>query len=121
MSSCICVTARVFAQVARLLKRGGRFLFTAAGFNQQALHEAGFRVLETEDRTASVLQNATGRLRARLAYRQELEQTEGVESFDRQQTYLQAVAALSRERVLSRVMYLAECTRDAPRGHGQET
>ena len=126
--------AAVFRQVSRVLERGGRFLFTDAGIltgvissedlqartlhgsirltapghNERLLAEAGFRLLETEDRTASVARNASGRLRARLARRDQLAPIEGTEAFDRHQRYLESAVALSRERVLSRMMYLAE-------------
>lgn len=126
--------AQLFSQIARLLTPGGKFLFTdagivrgsisseqirlrsahgftqfaAVGFNERALEHAGFRLLQTEDRTANVMKNATGRLTARLARRGALERAEGADSFERQQAYLEAVIALARSAALSRMMYLAE-------------
>lgn len=126
--------ASIFRQVERVLEHGGRFLFTdsgiltasissdemqartlhgpmrftAPGVNERLLQEAGLRLLETEDRTASVARNASGRMRARLARRDALAQLEGAEAFDRHQRYLECAVALSRDRVLSRMMYLAE-------------
>jgi SAM-dependent methyltransferase len=124
----------VFQEVARLMIPGGRFLFTDAGvitgsisdeeirwralhgytqfvppgFNKKTLELAGFRVLDRDDRTASLLKTATGRLTARLAHRQELEQLEGEDSFERQQRYLETLVALSQRGALSRITYLAE-------------
>lgn len=126
--------AACFRSVKRMLKRRGRFLFTDAsvltgavsnaefalrsgpgrtklvppGFNEKALGGAGLRVFECEDRTASVLRNAAGRLRARLAHRGELEAVEGAAAFEQQQRYLECVVALSERKALSRLMYLAE-------------
>jgi SAM-dependent methyltransferase len=126
--------ASVFQQVSRVLERGGRFLFTdagiltgtissdeiqartlhgpmrftAPGFNERLLQDAGFHLLETEDRTASVVRNASGRMRARLTRRDQLARIESAEDFDHQQRYLQCAVALSRDRALSRMMYLAE-------------
>ena len=123
-----------FREVARVLVPGGRFLFTDAGvvtgsvsgdeirsrsvhgytqfvpsgFNESALQLAGLRLLELTDRTASLLQNATGRLSARLAHRLELEQLAGAPYFERQLRYLQAVIGLAQRGAMSRVMYLAE-------------
>ena len=124
----------LFREIARVLAPGRRFLFTdagvlvgfisddevasrslhgrttfvAPGVNERALDEAGFRLLEAEDRTESVLANATGRLAARLAHRSELEELEGAAAFAGEQRYLDTVIALSRRRSVSRVMYLAE-------------
>ena len=79
-----------FREVARLLRPGGRFLvtdagvltgtvsneevrkrsihgftqFVAPGVNESLLESAGFRLIETENRTASALRNASGRLAA---------------------------------------------------------
>jgi len=72
------------------------------------LERAGFRLLDTEDRTASVLKNASGRLAARLAHRERLESLEGASEFERQQQYLETVIEISRRAAVSRVMYLAE-------------
>lgn len=124
----------VFREVARVLRSGGRFLFTDAGvltgaisdeevrqrsvhgytqfvppgFNERTLASAGLRLLEGEDRTASLLKNAGGRLAARIAHRTEIEQTEGTLDFERQQAYLETVVGLSERGTLSRMMYLTE-------------
>jgi SAM-dependent methyltransferase len=124
----------MFQEVARTLVPGGRFLFTdagvltgsisddevsrrsahgrtqfaAPGFNERTLAGAGFRLLETQDRTASVVKNAGGRRAARLAHRKELEALEGAGGFLRQQEYLDTVIEISRRGAVSRMMYLAE-------------
>ena len=126
--------AGLFQEVARTLRPQGRFLFTdagvitgaisskeiqqrsahgytqfaAPGFNEQMLERAGLRLLETEDRTSSVLKNAMGRFKARLAHRAELEGVEGTTAFEHQQHYLETVIGLCDRGALSRVMYLAE-------------
>ncbi len=125
---------RFFHEVARLLRPGGRFLFTdagvvtgavsneevrkrsvhgytqfvAAGWNEGLLESAEFRLLETKDRTPSVLENAGGRLAAMQAHRAELEGVSGAAEFESQQCYLETVVELSRRGAVSRVMYLAE-------------
>lgn len=124
----------VFREVARVLIPAGRFLFTDAGvitgpvsdeeirwralhgytqfvppgFNERMLELAGFRVVDRNNRTVSLLKTATGRLAARLGHRQELEQLEDGDSFARQQRYLETVLALSQRGALSRISYLAE-------------
>lgn len=126
--------AQVFREVARVLVPEGKFLFTdagaiagpvsneqirhralhgytqfaPAGFNERVLQQAGFRVLETADRTPSLLKIATGRLTARLAHRQELQQLEGATGFESQQQYLETIIDLAQKRALLRMMYLAK-------------
>jgi len=125
--------AALFRETARVLVPGGRFLFTDAGIvtgpvsdeeirlrsvhgytqfappgcNESLLKAAGLRLLDRRDRTAGLLENAAGRLRARLAHRAELEPLEG-EGFERQCRYLETVIALARRSAVSRVAYLAE-------------
>jgi len=126
--------AAIFQELARILVPGGRFLFTdagvvtgsisdeevrlrsmhghtqfaAPGFNERMLERAGFRLLDTEDRTAGALKNATGRMAARLAHRGELERLEGATEFERQRRYLETVVEISRRGAALRIMYLAE-------------
>jgi SAM-dependent methyltransferase len=126
--------ASLFADVARLLRPGGRFLFTDGGvitgpvsndemhrrtpngvahfvppgWNEQLLEAAGLRVIEIEDRTASATRNASGRLAATKAHRTELEREISVQGVDTQIAFLEAVVAVSRRHALSRIMYLAE-------------
>lgn len=126
--------SRLFREVARVLAPGGRFLFTdagvvtgsfsteealdrslhgytqfaAPGFNERSLASAGFRLLETGDRTPSVLKNATGRLTAMMAHRGELEKLTGPGDLERTRRYLETVIELTRRGALSRILYLAE-------------
>jgi SAM-dependent methyltransferase len=125
---------KLFHEVARLLPPGGRFLFTdagvvtgsvsneevrkrsahgytqfvAAGWNAGLLESAGFRLIETENRTKSVLRNASGRLAAMQAHRAELGEVLSAADFASQQDYLKTVVELSRRGAVSRFMYLAE-------------
>jgi len=123
-----------FHEVARVLAPGGRFLFTDAGVlngsisstererrsihgatalvppgtNERALESAGLRLLESADRTPSLLAHARGRLRARQEHRAELERVEGPERFAEQVLYLETVVELAERGALTRWMYLAE-------------
>jgi SAM-dependent methyltransferase len=124
----------LFRDVARLLAPGGRFLFTDAGVitgpvsnteirlrssygsaqfvppgcNEQLLELAGFRLLEQADGTTGLLKNAAGRLSARLAHRQELENAEGNPAFETHEQYLETVISLGERGAMSRRIYLAE-------------
>jgi SAM-dependent methyltransferase len=126
--------AAIFEEVARVLAPAGRFLFTDAGVitgpvsseeiqrraphgyaqfvppgvNEQLLERAGFRLIETCNRTPNLLKSAAGRLAARESRRIELEKLEGSSIFKGQQQYLETVVALAQRAALSRIMYLAE-------------
>lgn len=125
---------RLFRDIALALVPGGRFLFTdaavvsgsvssedvatrsmhgyvqfcAVGFNESALERSGFRLLETEDGTPTLLQSARGRLAARTRHHVEFRQLEGENGYAGYQAYLQGVIALSETGALSRIIYLAE-------------
>jgi SAM-dependent methyltransferase len=132
--------AKFFRDVANILHPGGRFLFTDAGvvtgavsnedvrkrsprgytqfvppgWNERLLKSAGLRVLETEDRTQSVLRYATQRLAAIQKYRAELERVSESFDFELEQAYLNTAAELSRSQTVSRIMYLAQARRIQP-------
>ncbi len=121
-------------EIARVLTPAGKLLFTDAGviggpisneetarrsangytrfvppgFNEALLQAAGFKLIAEEDRTASVLLHAGGRLRAMRAHQPAVEDLEGSEYFARQQRYLETVMELSERGALTRVMYFAE-------------
>ena len=82
--------------------------FVPPGFNERIMARAGLHVIETQDRTASLLRNAKGRLASRLAHRKQLEALEGAATFDAQSRYLETVIALSDRGGLSRIMFLGE-------------
>jgi SAM-dependent methyltransferase len=133
---------RLFREIARVLSPGGRFLFTdpgvvtgsissdevrrrslhgytqfaAPGWNEAMLAAAGLRLIETEDRTASVLRSAGGRLKAMQALRSELEHTLGAGVVQAQEDYLEIVLELAGRGALSRVMYLGEIHRTSGAG-----
>jgi SAM-dependent methyltransferase len=91
----------------------GYLQFVPPGVNEELLKAAGFRIIDQEDRTGSVVFNASGRLRAMLAHRADVEAADGKEAFARQQRYLETVVALSERRALSRIMYFAELAQSA--------
>jgi SAM-dependent methyltransferase len=121
-------------EIARVLRPRGKFLLTDAGiitgplsneevrrrsphgfsqfvpggWNEAAIASAGFRLLETEDRTMSAVRNASGRRASLLSRRAEWEQRSGATAFQDQIDYLDTVIEVSEKRALSRMMFLAE-------------
>jgi SAM-dependent methyltransferase len=125
---------RVLGDWARLLRRGGRllftdpvavtgiltsdeiairtsigyFLFVPRGDNERLLTEAGLSVLGVEDTTEQLAEVARRRHDARAKHADALRQVEGDEAFDGRQRFFDLVATLARERRLSRFVYAAE-------------
>ena len=125
---------RLFHEVTRVLRSGGRFLFTdagvltgsisneevrnrsahghtqfvPAGWNEDLLERAGLQLIETENRTATVVNNAGGRLKALHAHREELEKMSSPAELESQRHYLETVLEVSRRGALSRLMYLSQ-------------
>lgn len=125
--------ASVLAEIFRILKPGGRFLFSDAlviggmvsqeelsrrssigyyvycppGENERLITKAGFRLLEAIDTTANVVEVA-GRWRAsRLKNKSALISLEGEAQFEGIQRFLGCVHDLCAERRLLRFLYCA--------------
>ncbi len=82
--------------------------FVPPGYNERILESCGFSILSVEDRTQGVVDNASGRLKARNNHYHQLVEIEGEDKFQQQQRYLETVVSLSERRALSRQVYLAE-------------
>jgi SAM-dependent methyltransferase len=126
--------AAVLADWQRLVRPGGRVLFTDAmvitgqvtqeelatrssiGFyvfvpprlNERLLDEAGFALLAADDLTDAAEDVARRWHEARVIHREALVSREGDANFDGLQQFLACVHRLSAERRLSRFCYLAE-------------
>lgn len=125
---------RVLAEWARLLRPGGRllftdpviitgildsnelairssigyFLFVPHGENERLLIAAGLNVLAVEDATSDLAVVARRRCDARTDRARALRRIEGDETFEGRQRFFGMVARLARERRLGRFAYLAE-------------
>lgn len=125
--------SRLFADWFRVLKPGGRILFTdpitvtgsltsdevairswigpmiftPKGVNESLLEEARFNVLRCEDATENATFIARRRHEVREKYRDGLIEIEGEAAFVGMQRFLEMVHRLSSERRLSRFAYLA--------------
>jgi 2-polyprenyl-3-methyl-5-hydroxy-6-metoxy-1,4-benzoquinol methylase len=128
---------QVIAQFARLLKPGGRllftdpvtvtgpltkeemtirssigfFLFVPAGYDQRVIEETRrLKLLLSEDVTENMATIAHSRGVARAAREAALRQIEGDETYEKQQRFFEIAARIARERRLSRFLYVAEKT-----------
>jgi SAM-dependent methyltransferase len=126
--------ARVFGDWARVLRPGGRLLFTdpvvitgildseelairtsigyflflPPGENERLLAAAGLTVIDVEDTTDHLAEIARRRHDARAAHAEALREIEGDAAFDGLQRFFDVVALLAHERRLSRFAYTAE-------------
>jgi len=124
---------RVFREWLRLLRPGGRlvftdpivvtgpltneeiairssigfFLFVPPGIDERMLAEAGFEVVEILDRTENMARLAARRRAARETRAAELRPIEGEATFEGQQRFLEVAALLAADRRLSRLAFRA--------------
>jgi len=125
--------ATVFAESFRVLKPGGKFLFSDAlviggivsdeeiatrssigyyefsppGENERLLRAAGFEVLSTTDTSLAAAELAKRRRDSRAKYKSELVTAEGEANFEGLQQFLGCVHKLTSEKRLLRFVYLA--------------
>ena len=86
----------------------GFFLFVPLEVTERLVQEAGFRLLRREDVTGNI-ESTSGRWHAaRQRHRDDLLQIEGEERFEGLQRFFAAVHKLTRERRLSRFVFVAE-------------
>jgi SAM-dependent methyltransferase len=125
---------RVIADWARLLKPGGRLLFTdpitvtgpltndeiavrsSIGFflfvprdyDERVISQCGLRLLKCEDVTSNMAEIAERRRAARASREAALREIEGDQTYEGQQEFFAVAARIAREGRLSRFVYVAE-------------
>jgi SAM-dependent methyltransferase len=125
---------RVIKEWARVLKPGGRllftdpivvtgplthteiavrssigfFLFVPGDYDERVIADQGLRLLTRKDVTTNMATIAQRRHAARDARRVALREIEGEQTFAAQQEFLATAARLAKERRLSRFLYVAE-------------
>jgi SAM-dependent methyltransferase len=125
---------RVLADWARLLKPGGRllftdpitvtgpltndeiavrgsigfFLFVPLGYDERVIEQSGLRLLIKEDVTRNMAEVAERRRTARAPRAADLREIEGDQVYEGQQEFFAVAALIAREGRLSRFLYVAE-------------
>ena len=103
----IVVTGQLTNEEMRQRSSIGFFLFTPPGVNERLLEEAGFAVREVRDVTEAVASVAAKWRDARARRREALVKLEGDKAFEGLQVFLDVTHRLAGERRLSRFAYLA--------------
>jgi SAM-dependent methyltransferase len=103
----IVITGPVTSEEIRIRSSIGFYLFLPAGCNERLLELAGFVLQEMHDVTDAEASVSARWRDARARRRDALAAIEGEEGFEGLQRFLDAVCTLSRERRLSRFAYLA--------------
>ncbi len=85
----------------------GFFLFTAPGYTEALLEQAGFKLLRASDGSDAAADVSARWHAARARLRREIVAIEGEERFNGLQEFLQTVSDLSASRRLSRLVYHA--------------
>jgi len=125
---------KMLAEFARLLKTGGRLLFTdpliisgpmsnaeiairtsagfylvvPRGYDELVIAEAGLQLLLAQDVTENMSRVADARHRARSVRTEALREIEGHQPFEQEQEFLAVTATLAREGRLSRYVFVAQ-------------
>jgi ubiquinone/menaquinone biosynthesis C-methylase UbiE len=129
----LCDRPRVITEWARLLKPGGRMLFTdptiltgpmtnseiaarstageylfvPPGYDERVIAQRGLQSLVCEDITANVAKIAEARSAARASRSAYLREVEGDQAYEGQQEFLAVAARVAREGRLSRIVHVA--------------
>jgi SAM-dependent methyltransferase len=85
----------------------GEFVFTPVGLDERLMREAGFADVRVEDVSENPARVGAAWVAARAQHEAELDEIEGAEQNASTQKFLATVAELARERRLSRLAYLA--------------
>lgn len=102
----IVVTGMLDSEEIAIRSSIGYFIFTPAGLDERLIRESGLELLRVEDATESVSVIARRRREARARYRDELLALEGGAAFEGQQSFLQMAERLAAEKRLSRYVFL---------------
>ena len=102
------ITGPVTNEELALRSSIGTYLFVPPGVNETLIDQAGLRPVLREDASESCALVAARWRDARAQHRDALERVEGAERFDGLQRFLDAVHRLTRERRLSRILYVVE-------------
>lgn len=104
----ITLTGAITAAEIAVRSSIGFFLFVPVGLDEKFIAECGLRLIWSEDVTENMAKIAERRLVARASRGSALREIEGEETFLGQQEFLTVAARLAEEKRLSRFVYVVE-------------
>jgi cyclopropane fatty-acyl-phospholipid synthase-like methyltransferase len=104
----ITVTGALSNEEVALRSSAGFYLFVPHGYDERVIAQCGLHILVCEDVTSNMTTVAEARQAARAERTTALREIEGDQAFNRQQEFLAVAARLARDGRLSRFVYLAK-------------
>ena len=104
----VVVTGPLTSEEIRLRSSIGFFLFVPVDYDEQVIAGCGLRLVSKADTTAHMAEIAARREAARAVRRAALVDIEGQDTFEAQQEFFAVVRKLAMERKLCRFVYVAE-------------
>jgi 2-polyprenyl-3-methyl-5-hydroxy-6-metoxy-1,4-benzoquinol methylase len=86
----------------------GFYLFVPAGYDERIIAECGLHLLASENVTRNMAEVAERRRTARASRSSALHEIEGDQTYEGQQEFLETAARIAKEGRLSRFMYVSE-------------
>jgi SAM-dependent methyltransferase len=104
----VLITGPVTNEELALRSSIGLFLFVPDGYNEKLIDKAGFHLLKVEDVSGNAALVSGRWKESRQRHKNALLQIEGEERFEGLQKFFEAVRKLTSEKRLSRIVYLVE-------------
>ena len=104
------VTGPLTGEELRVRSSIGFFLFVPAGYDQQVIEQCGLNLVLFEDATDNMATMAERRRAARAKCEVKLREIEGDASYEGQQKFFEVASRIARERRLARFLFVAEKT-----------
>ncbi len=102
------VTGRLTNTEISIRSSAGSYLFVPLGYDERMIAQCGLHLLVSEDLTRNMAEVAERRKAARTARKSALCEIEGDQTYEGQQEFLEVAARIAKEGRLSRFVYVSE-------------
>jgi SAM-dependent methyltransferase len=104
----ITVTGPLSAEEIKVRSSIGFFLFVPLGYDESAIRQSGLRLVHKEDVTRNMAELAERRGAARASRSAALRKIEGDKTYEAQQEFFAVASRIAKEGRLSRLLYVSE-------------